>query len=85
MTPPYTGERASHADACWNQADEGQGKLIDRICAKLSLQKDDLAAVKEGKDGAGLLYEFEGGRWALDDGSSSRLICQTHLTNCGYL
>ena len=47
---------------------EGHGKLIDRICTKLSLQKDDLTAVKEGKDGAGLVYEFEGGRWALDDG-----------------
>ncbi len=29
---------------------------------------EDANAVTEGKDGAGLIYEFEGGRWSLDDG-----------------
>ncbi|CAD6568933.1 MAG: hypothetical protein TREMPRED_004882 [Tremellales sp. Tagirdzhanova-0007] len=53
---------------------EGHGKLIDRICTKLSLQKDDLTAVKEGKDGAGLVYEFEGGRWALDDDDDLQIL-----------
>ena len=47
---------------------EGQASLLERIFAKLSLGKEDTEAVRERKDGAGLVYEFESGRWSLDDG-----------------
>lgn len=48
--------------------DEDQATLLQRILGKLSLGKEETEAIQEGKDGAGLVYEFEGGRWSLDDG-----------------
>lgn len=60
----------SHA-ADWGLEDEGQDKLVARIMGKLSLGKEEFTAITERKDGAGLVYEFEGGRYSLDDGTSS--------------
>lgn len=53
---------------------EEYSDLVSRIASKASLSKDDVTALKEGKDGAGLVYEFEGGRWSLEDGESSFLV-----------
>ena len=46
---------------------------MERIISKAGLNKDESTAVKEGKEGAGLVYEFEGGRFSLDDGEPTRL------------
>ncbi|RXK40729.1 hypothetical protein M231_01981 [Tremella mesenterica] len=46
---------------------EGQVGLVNRICKKAGLGFEETTAVKEGKDGAGLIYEYEGERWSLDD------------------
>jgi hypothetical protein len=42
--------------------------LIDRIAKKAGLGSEEVSALKQGKDGSGLVYEFEGGRWSLEDG-----------------
>ena len=57
---------------------EGYAKMIDRIATKAGLSTEDATALKEGKDGAGLVYEFEGSRFALEDGVSIR---QCHHVN----
>jgi len=54
--------------------DEAQETLIDRILGKLSLQKDEQTAIREKKDGAGLVYEFENGRWSLDDDDDLKIF-----------
>lgn len=47
---------------------EDAAGLIDRIVTKAHLSTDDANAVREKKDGAGVVYEFDGDRWALEDG-----------------
>ena len=42
------------------------------MCTKGNVSKDDIDAVKSRKDGAGLVYEYENSRWALEDGKSRR-------------
>lgn len=44
--------------------------FLTRIATKSGLDEETVKAVKERKDGAGVVYEFEGGRWSLEDGSS---------------
>ena len=53
---------------------ESYDDLVDRMCAKGGISKDDVAAVKARKDGAGLVYEFDNGRWALEDGEIPSLL-----------
>jgi hypothetical protein len=47
---------------------EGYAGLIDRIVIKAGLDKPEAESVRRGKDGAGLVYEFDGARWSLEDG-----------------
>lgn len=47
---------------------EGYASLIDRIITKAGVDKHDAESVRRGKDGAGLVYEFDGARWSLEDG-----------------
>lgn len=42
--------------------------LIERIIAKARLSPYDADAVRHRIDGSGIVYEFEGDRWALEDG-----------------
>lgn len=42
--------------------------MISRITKKSGLEEKEVEAITQGKDGAGIKYEFEGGRWSLQDG-----------------
>lgn len=58
------------AESTLTRADgEKHRELLDRILGKAGLSSEDTEGVKEKKDGAGLAYEFEGGRWSLEDGA----------------
>lgn len=49
---------------------ESADALIDRIARKAGVPKGDaVQALKDGRGGAGLRYEFDGGRWTLADGA----------------
>lgn len=50
---------------------ESSSALIDRIVRKSGLDEKASQGVKEGRDGGLLQYEFEGGRWTLQDGQSA--------------
>lgn len=47
---------------------EDCASLIERILAKARLPAEEAAAVRAKSDGAGIVYEYEGDRWALEDG-----------------
>lgn len=47
---------------------ESFAKLQDRIVEKAGLSRVEAQAVRDRKDGAGLVYEYDGSRWALEDG-----------------
>lgn len=53
--------------------DESFAAFLDRIAPKAGLQTKDVQALKEGKDGSGLVYEYEGERYSLEDGPCCRL------------
>jgi hypothetical protein len=44
--------------------------LLDRIASKSGLSTAEQTALKGRKEGAGIIYEFEGERWSLEDGRS---------------
>lgn len=59
----------SHSFALPYRQGESAAALFERIARKAGLPKGDaVEALKEGRDGAGLRYEFDGGRWDLSDG-----------------
>ena len=47
--------------------------LISRIVSKSGISSAEQKAIQERKDGAGVVYEFEGERWSLEDGEYSTL------------
>jgi hypothetical protein len=49
---------------------ESHSGLMDRISHKAGLSKTELTSVLEGKDGGSLVYEWESGKWSLEDGKS---------------
>ena len=51
--------------------DETFAAFLDRIAPKAGLQQKDVQTLKEGKDGSSLVYEYEGERYSLEDGSSA--------------
>lgn len=51
---------------------ESHSSLVARIVKKAGYSEEEQKAVKSGKDGAGLVYEFEGARWSLEDGELAR-------------
>ncbi|RSH89657.1 hypothetical protein EHS25_002208 [Saitozyma podzolica] len=53
---------------------EGYAGLIDRIVIKAGLDKPDAESVRRGKDGAGLVYEFDGARWSLEDDDDLQIL-----------
>ncbi|KAK4685688.1 hypothetical protein P7C73_g4457, partial [Tremellales sp. Uapishka_1] len=57
---------------------ESHSAFLSRIIAKSALSSDTTEAIKEKKDGSGLVYEFEGGRWSLEDGMPASL-CVAHV------
>ncbi|ORX34933.1 hypothetical protein BD324DRAFT_662036 [Kockovaella imperatae] len=63
----YNVHTPSKTFALASKDGEGYDQLIDRVCSKGGIGQDDVAAVKARKDGAGLVYEHEGSRWALED------------------
>lgn len=44
--------------------------LLSRILAKAKLDDAEENAIRSNRDGAGVVYEFDGDRWALEDGES---------------
>jgi hypothetical protein len=42
--------------------------LVGRVASKAGLGEKEVKALKEKKDGSGLVYEYEGGKWSLEDG-----------------
>lgn len=63
----------THSFALPYRAGESADALIDRIARKAGVPKGDpVQALKEARGGAGVRYEFDGGRWTLADGTSSR-------------
>ncbi|GFZ44890.1 hypothetical protein JCM24511_02616 [Saitozyma sp. JCM 24511] len=53
---------------------EGYAGLIDRIVLKAGLDKPDAESVRRAKDGAGLVYEFDGARWSLEDDDDLQIL-----------
>lgn len=51
--------------------------LLSRILAKAKLDDADENAIRSNRDGAGVVYEFDGDRWALEDGE-----CETDANAC---
>lgn len=61
----------THSFALPYRQGESADALIDRIARKAGVPKGDaVQALKDGRAGAGLRYEFDGGRWTLADGTS---------------
>ncbi|ORY30797.1 hypothetical protein BCR39DRAFT_528368 [Naematelia encephala] len=50
-----------------HKEDESYASFVDRISKKAGLDSNAAKALNEGKDGAGIAYEFEGGRFSLED------------------
>jgi len=62
---------------------ESYSSLANRIASKAGLEQKDLKAQGK-KDGSGLVYEFEGEKWALEDGTSyylHRCTSPSHIHN----
>jgi hypothetical protein len=53
-------------------ANENSVALIERIITKASLLPAEAEVLRARRDGAGIVYEFEGERWALEDGESGK-------------
>lgn len=53
--------------------DEKHAGLISRIASKAGLSRKEATSLQEGKEGSGLVYEYEGSRWSLEDGMSTIL------------
>ncbi|WOO82821.1 uncharacterized protein LOC62_04G006307 [Vanrija pseudolonga] len=49
-------------------------QLIDRILTKARLTPEEAEAVQAKHDGAGIVYEFEGDRWALEDDDDLEIV-----------
>lgn len=60
----------THSFALPFRAGENADALLDRILRKAGFAQtdQDKQDFKKGKGGAGVRYEFEGGRWTLADG-----------------
>lgn len=61
-------------------ATEDCDALLSRILAKAKLDDADENAIRSNRDGAGVVYEFDGDRWALEDGE-----CETDANDCSYV
>ncbi|TXT10688.1 hypothetical protein VHUM_02193 [Vanrija humicola] len=58
------------------QAKDGESctQLIDRILNKARLSAEEAEAVQAKHDGAGVVYEFDGDRWALEDDDDLEIV-----------
>jgi hypothetical protein len=66
---------------CSPSDDETFNTFLERIAPKAGLQQQDIQALKQGKDGSGLVYEYEGQRYSLEDGSSCRRSAMCAVAN----
>lgn len=61
----------THSFALPYRQGESYDALLTRITHKAGIPSGDaVKAVAEGREGSGLRYEFDGGRWMLGDGTS---------------
>ena len=66
--PPLPRPTSLNPDDPAPTENESSSGLIDRIVRKSGLDEKARAGVKDGRDGGLLQYEYEGGRWTLQDG-----------------
>ncbi|GHJ88974.1 hypothetical protein NliqN6_5376 [Naganishia liquefaciens] len=67
----------THSFALPFRQGESTAALLERIARKAGVPKGDaVEAIKEGRDGAGLRYEFDGGRWTLADDDDLEILLQ---------
>jgi hypothetical protein len=65
----------THSFALPYRQGESFDVLLTRITHKAGIPSGDaVKAVREGREGSGLRYEFDGGRWMLGDGAFSLLF-----------
>jgi hypothetical protein len=70
----YNVHSPSKTFALAAKENEDCSTLIERIIAKARLSGHDADAVRNRIDGAGVVYEFEGDRWALEDDDDLAIV-----------
>ncbi|KAI9632140.1 uncharacterized protein MKK02DRAFT_20978 [Dioszegia hungarica] len=63
----YNIHTPSKTFAIQHKEDEKHAGLISRIASKAGLSRKEATSLQEGKEGSGLVYEYEGSRWSLED------------------